>query len=42
MIKVLKKKFKPRIKARIRKGRQLLKKNLNPELKLELEKIEKF
>ena len=42
MIKVLKKKFKPRIKARIRKGRQLLKKKFKPRIKARIRKNRKI
>ena len=38
MIKILKKKLKPRIKARIRKGKQILKKKLRPRLKARIRK----
>jgi len=38
MIKVLKKKLSPRIKARIRKGKQILKKKLRPRIKARIRK----
>jgi len=38
MIQVLKKKFKPRIKARIRKNKQILKKKLKPRIKARIRK----
>ena len=38
MIKILKKKIKPRIKARIRKGKQILKKKLRPRIKARIRK----
>ena len=38
MIQILKKKLKPRIKARIRKGKQILKKKLRPRIEARIRK----